>query len=179
MLTNCVLCAAEYHVSPAGIDGNEGSASKPFKTISAAAAIAQPGDTITVHEGIYRERVNPPRGGTSDTNRITYQAAPGEKVRITGAEIVTGWEDLGSGLWRADIDRDFFGSFNPFADVISGHWYRAEDRINHSGTVYINGEWLEEAAAEQDVRGTVSESGPLWWAEVNETSGKTRVLVLI
>jgi alpha-N-arabinofuranosidase len=177
MLTNCVLCAAEYHVSPAGIDGNEGSASKPFKTISAAAAIAKPGDTITVHEGIYRERVNPPRGGTSDTNRITYQAAPGEKVRITGAEIVTGWEDLGSGLWRADIDRDFFGSFNPFADVISGHWYRAEDRINHSGTVYINGEWLEEAAAEQDVRGTVSESGPLWWAEVNETSGKTRVLV--
>ena len=43
----------------------------PFKTISAAAAVALPGDTITVHAGIYREWVNPPRGGTSDENRIT------------------------------------------------------------------------------------------------------------
>jgi hypothetical protein len=76
----CPVYAAEYHVSPSGLDGNPGSRSKPFKTISAAAAIAQPGDTITVHEGIYRERVNPPRGGASDRKRIVYQAAHDETV---------------------------------------------------------------------------------------------------
>jgi len=86
----CLLCitisvgafAKEYHVSIKGNDQNEGSASKPFRTISIAAAIAQPGDVITVHEGVYRERVNSPRGGTSEDKRIVYQAAPGEKVVI-------------------------------------------------------------------------------------------------
>ena len=68
--------AREYHVG----------ADRPLKTISAAAELAQPGDTITVHAGIYRERVTPPRGGTSDRKRIVYQAAPGEKVIITGSE---------------------------------------------------------------------------------------------
>ena len=29
----------------------------------------RPGDTITVHAGVYRERVNPPRGGTSEEIR--------------------------------------------------------------------------------------------------------------
>ena len=72
ILATCMFtgCASNYHVSTAGLDGNPGTKAKPFKTISAAAAIAQPGDTITVHEGVYRERVNPPRGGTSDKNEL-------------------------------------------------------------------------------------------------------------
>ena len=59
----------EYHVSPQGNDRNTGSPSRPLKTISAAAALAQAGDVITVHEGIYRERIAPPRGGLSDAER--------------------------------------------------------------------------------------------------------------
>ena len=35
---------------------------------------------ITVHQGVYRERINPPRGGKSDEKRIVYRAAPGETV---------------------------------------------------------------------------------------------------
>src|SRR5512133_2664286 len=82
----------EFHVSVQGNDQYDGSRSKPFRTISAAALTAQPGDVITVHEGIYRERVNPPRGGESDAKRIVYRAAKGEKVVITGSEPVKGWE---------------------------------------------------------------------------------------
>ena len=88
------LPAAEYHVAPAGSNDNAGSQAAPFKTISAAAEKAQPGDTITVHAGVYRERINPPRGGTADTNRIVYQAAPGEKVTITGSDAIKGWEKV-------------------------------------------------------------------------------------
>ena len=69
-----------YHVAVTGDDANSGSASSPLKTISAAAQLAQPGDVITVHQGVYRERIDPPRGGESDKQRIVYQAAPGEKV---------------------------------------------------------------------------------------------------
>lgn len=50
-------------VSVAGADSADGTDAKPYRTISAAAAFAQPGDTILVKPGIYRERVTPPRGG--------------------------------------------------------------------------------------------------------------------
>ena len=72
----------EYHVSVRGDDANDGSAARPLRTLSQAARLAQPGDVITVQGGVYRERVNPPRGGQSDERRIVYQAAPGEKVVI-------------------------------------------------------------------------------------------------
>jgi hypothetical protein len=71
----------EYHVRVDGNDQNSGSASEAFKTISKASQTAQAGDTITVHEGIYRELVNPPGGGAEE-KRIIYKAAPGEKVTI-------------------------------------------------------------------------------------------------
>src|SRR6218665_933442 len=64
----------EFHVSPKGDDAQEGSAARPFKTIMAAANVALPGDVITVHSGVYRESVVPPRGGDSGDKRITYQA---------------------------------------------------------------------------------------------------------
>ena len=76
------LPAMEYHVSPEGRDENTGLLSSPLRTISAAARLARPGDVITVHEGVYRERISPPRGGRFDQERIVYQAVPGEKVII-------------------------------------------------------------------------------------------------
>jgi alpha-N-arabinofuranosidase len=60
----------EYFVLKDGDDKNDGSAAAPFRTIAAAAHVAQPGDVITVRQGVYRERINPPRGGLSDKNKI-------------------------------------------------------------------------------------------------------------
>ncbi|MHC4157302.1 MAG: DUF1565 domain-containing protein [Planctomycetota bacterium] len=97
------LFAREWHVSVKGSDKNDGSASKPFRTISTAAQAAQPGDVITVHEGTYRERVTPPRGGESDAKRIVYRAAEGEKVEIKGSEVITGWKKFVKGVWKVTI----------------------------------------------------------------------------
>ena len=55
------LFSAEFHVSPSGTEANDGSSAKPFRSIQAVADLARPGDVITVHEGVYRERINPPR----------------------------------------------------------------------------------------------------------------------
>ena len=74
ILITTALSAREYHVSVNGNDKNPGTQRKPMKTISAAALHAMPGDVINVHAGIYREQINPPRGGNSDLERITYQA---------------------------------------------------------------------------------------------------------
>jgi len=74
--------AADFHVARNGNDANPGTQAAPLRTIQRAADLAQPGDAITVHAGVYRERVSPPRGGESGTKRIVYQAAAGEQVEI-------------------------------------------------------------------------------------------------
>ncbi|MHC4212065.1 MAG: right-handed parallel beta-helix repeat-containing protein [Planctomycetota bacterium] len=138
------LCAEQFHVSVNGSDKNDGSASKPFKTISTAAEIAQAGDVITVHQGTYRERVNPPRGGTSDSMRIVYQAAEGEQVVIKGSEVVTGWKRVRDGVWKVKIPNTFFANYNPYKVLISGDWFNPRGRQHHTGEVYLNGNALFE-----------------------------------
>ena len=142
--------ARTYHVSVIGSDANDGTEAKPLKSISAAAVKAQPGDTITVHEGVYRERINPPRGGTSNDKRIIYQAAAGEKVVIKGSERLKSWKRVEDDTWVLKLPNSFFGDFNPYRDVISGDWYEA-DQPYHTGAVYLNGKWLKEAAVKYEV----------------------------
>jgi alpha-N-arabinofuranosidase len=136
-------------------------------TISAAAALAQPGDVITVHAGIYRERVTPPRGGPSDARRIVYQAAPGERVKITGAESVKNWTRVNQIVWKIVLPNSFFGHFNPYSDVIHGDWFDPKGRKHHSGAVYLNGDWFVEAATLDDIFKTVGET-PLWFGQVDD-----------
>jgi len=161
-----------YHVSVDGNDGNDGSRSNPFKTIMAASAVAKPGDAITVHEGTYRERINPVRGGISDQKRITYQAAQGEKVVIKGSEVITGWEKVNGDTWKVVIPNSFFGDFNPYSDIIYGDWFYDMGRKHHTGAVYINEHWLTEAAHRDEVLNPADADTPLWFAEVdpNETT---------
>jgi alpha-N-arabinofuranosidase len=135
----------EYHVSLNGDDCNPGTEAEPFKTISAAANVACPGETITVHEGVYREQVDPPRGGLSDDQRITYQAAPGEAVAIKGSEIVKEWTHLDGKVWMVTLDNDYFGAFNPFANVLGGDWFFPQGRTHHTGMVFLNDVALNEA----------------------------------
>lgn len=162
----------EYHVSVNGDDKNDGSLSKPFKTISAAANVAMPGDVITVHAGVYREQITPPRGGNSDKERIVYQAAKGEKVEIKGSEIITGWEKLQGDTYKVKIPNNFFGKFNPYNDLIRGDWFwpTPKERKYHTGAVYLNGDWLMEAAKKEEVMNAADEKNPLWWAEVDSNT---------
>lgn len=186
--------AKEYHVSINGNDTNNGSKLKPFKTISAAAAIAQPGDKITVHRGTYRERINPPRGGISDSKRITYQAAKDEKVTIKGSETIKGWKQIKKDTWIVTIPNNFFGQFNPYSDLIAGDWFGPLGRQYHTGSVYLNNHWLIEAKNLEDVLKPIGDAASsyfdqpdqsplntdwpkpdsaelrLWFADVNETT---------
>ncbi len=136
--------AAELHVAISGEDTADGSIAKPYRTISAAAQVAQPGDTITVHGGIFRERVTPPRGGDSEKRRIVYQAAPGERVIVKGSEVVRNWKPFVGNVWKATLPNTFFGSYNPYKDLIQGDWFTDKGRPHHTGEVYLNGKSLYE-----------------------------------
>ncbi len=136
--------ATQFHVSKKGNDNNNGSISKPFETISAAVKYAFAGDTITVHAGIYREKINPLRGGESDTKRIVYRAAPGEKVEIKGSEVITGWKKIKNGVWKVNLPNSFFGDYNPYQDSINGDWFNDHGWLHHTGEVYLNGKSFYE-----------------------------------
>ena len=133
------VTAREYHVSKTGNDSNPGTMAEPFLSISKAAGIAMPGDTISVHAGTYREWVNPLRGGESATIRIVYRAAPGEKIEIKGSEVINNWEDLGDGIWKVVLPNSFFKDYNPYKDSIYGDWFYDMGRIHHTGEVFLNG----------------------------------------
>jgi len=174
LVSSCSESTREYHVSKDGDDLNKGSERSPFLTISAAAAIAMPGDIITIHEGVYREYINPPRGGSSDTARIVYRAAPGEDVKIKGSEQITSWRKMDPAVWVVEIPDSFFNGYNPYRLKIGwvsedwlagGHW-------THCGDVYLNGEAFYEKLTEQEVLGNINS----WYTQTDSLSQITRIV---
>jgi Right handed beta helix region/Protein of unknown function (DUF1565) len=144
---------SELHVATTGSDDADGSAGRPLRTINRAAVLARPGDTVVVHEGVYREWVKPRRGGLSDARRITYQAAPGEHVVIKGSERITGWVAESGDVWRVAVPNALFGDFNPFAEEISGDWLvdRPGEKRKHLGDVYLDGLSFYEVGSRDEV----------------------------
>ena len=137
LVTN--LFAREYHVSIGGNDAANGSVEKPLRTINRAAQLALPGDTVTVHQGTYREWIDPLNGGESNARRILYRAAENEKVEVKGSELVTGWkrEKKNKQVWKIVLPNRFFGNYNPFNDRLYGDWLWS-DKIHHTADVYLN-----------------------------------------
>lgn len=128
-----------------GNDKNDGTMVSPLRTISASANLALPGDVIIVHEGVYRERVTPARGGTSDENRITYMAAKGEIATIKGSEKIDNWVKFSGTVWKTTIPNSFFGDYNPYRDQIAGDWFNDILKTTpHTGEVYLNGKSMYE-----------------------------------
>lgn len=191
----------EYHVKPTGSDVACGDAEHPFATISKAAQMASPGDTVIVHEGVYREQVNPRRGGLSEHERITYCGAEGEaRPVIKGSECVQGWTELADHphVWTVVLDNTMFGDFNPFATPIFGDWLEmpkfGKDPDKHLGDVYLNGVSFFESTTLEGVydpqpRDTdedfalkipcpvpdADRTRYVWHAEVDENAGTTTI----
>jgi hypothetical protein len=178
MMVNLVTFAGEYHVAKTGNDSNDGNAARPFLTINRAVNFAVAGDTVTVHEGTYREWVKPLTGGESDLKRIVYRAAPGEIVHIKGSEVIPGWKKDKNwpGVWSVCIPNTFFRDYNPYRDSIYGDWFNKQGRIHHTGEVFLNGKSLYEKETLQKVREPIADSSLLdpegstytWYCESND-----------
>ena len=156
--------------SPNADDNGPGTQDKPFKTISKAAEILQPGERVVIATGVYRECVRPARGGTGPTQMISYEAAPGAKVSIRGSEVVNnddlerstissrGRGGFGGGggqaatIWKYQLKSDMFPDmYNPFAlPSIAGSWGWLNTKtvdmgpyLRKRGLVFVNGKPLE------------------------------------
>jgi len=71
-------------------DDGPGSVERPFKTISAGVGNLRPGDVLTVRAAPTRERCRSLPAAQRRTP-LLIQAAPGETVVISGADLVHGW----------------------------------------------------------------------------------------
>ena len=151
-----------YYVNQAAPREGDGTKERPFRRISDAAALAQPGDEVLVFPGVYRENVSPLSGGTED-KRIVYRSVEPLGAVITGAEELTGWTRWQGNVWTARVNNGVFGSYNPYTTEVYGDWYFAPS-VRHTGAVYLNDRMLYEAESlEECIAGEVY--APSWEPE--------------
>lgn len=143
----------EIYVSKKGSDSNSGTESSPLLTISKAAEIAKPGDTIVIGKGTYREFVNPPVGGSSDLQRITFTSKDNETVFIKGSEQINTWLETENGIWSVSLDTSFFNGYNPYVLKVDGD-FQNYGQWHHRGDVYLNNSALSERQSFEEVENT-------------------------
>jgi hypothetical protein len=158
---------------PHASDSNPGTEELPFLTINRAAQVLEPGQRVVIKEGIYRERIDPARGGSGPDDMISYEAAPGAAVVVKGSRSVkTGWQPSTGykldvpgldrsrvKIWRRSLqDIDFHG-YNPFgmASIMQNRVYlmpKPEELWRHlvrRGMVFADGRRLRQVELYQDL----------------------------
>jgi parallel beta-helix repeat protein len=116
--------AAEYHVSPAGNDGGDGSAGQPFRTIQRAVDAAQAGGRVVIAEGLYRESVRArPGPGSERRTTLRLEAAPKAQVIILGTDpSETEWVARGAGVWETNALEPVSALFSRGAPLTEARW---------------------------------------------------------
>jgi len=82
-LENRVLLSRSCFVPPGGQDTCAGTMGAPLASIQRAATLAQPGDTVLIRGGTYRETVTPTNSGTAGAP-ITFRFAEDAYPPMTG-----------------------------------------------------------------------------------------------
>ena len=160
-------------------DSGPGTSARPFRTINKAAEVLQPGERVVIASGTYRECVRPARGGTSPSQMISYEAAPGATVFIKGSEVLRdGWTQVASPAgfpgapgqgapaqppvvtWRHDFTGAMFpDAYQPFAlPSIMGSWSWLDPRsvdmgpfLRRRGLVFADGKPLEPVEQQREL----------------------------
>ncbi len=138
-----------YYVSVHGNDSNSGlSPGQAFRHIQRCAKVMVPGDTCHIMAGTYRETVRPARSGSAG-QPITYVAAPGAEVTVSGTEPVTGWRRVTANnvasLARDNAHLDDSGFA---AGAAAGHIYATHVTLNPAlsgNQIFYRGRPLIEA----------------------------------
>jgi hypothetical protein len=152
--------------NPRAADTNPGTKELPFLTINRAAKVLQPGERVVIATGVYRERIDPARGGSGPDRMIGYEAAPAARVVVKGSRLVRdGWEPstdfklplsaearAGIKIYRRRLDDLDFRGYNPFGmpSIMQDRIYlmpKPEELWRHlvrRGMVFVDGRRLEQ-----------------------------------
>ena len=91
---------SSFFVATSGSDTNAGTLAQPFATIQRAASVAQPGDTVFVRGGTYRETVTPAHSGAAAAP-ITFEPYNNEAVTLSGADPIADWSSYRGAIYRS------------------------------------------------------------------------------
>lgn len=80
-----------WHVAQEAMSGI--SPLEQVRTIAEAASLVEPGDTVIIHGGIYREKVDIEKSGLPE-RPIRFQSAVGQTVIMTGADRISEWTEV-------------------------------------------------------------------------------------
>ena len=138
-----------YYVAQNNFAGGDGSREHPFKTISEAAQVAMPGDEVIVSPGIYRESIDPPRGG-EEGEPIIYRSSSLLGAVISGAERIKNWKKESDNVWSCEVPNSVFPGRNPYTNYVKGDWYDPSFKA-HLGDVYLNGRSMYEVFSYKEV----------------------------
>jgi len=69
----------------------------PLATLGKAMRVARAGETVVMRGGVYRETLKPASDG------VTVRAMDGERVTISGADLIEGWQRVPDGSWSAPL----------------------------------------------------------------------------
>ncbi|GHJ43029.1 hypothetical protein Cs7R123_03710 [Catellatospora sp. TT07R-123] len=169
LATPAAAAGRAIHVAKNGSDSAAGTSAAPYLTINRAAQDAQPGDTVIVHAGLYRETVKPARGGTDEASRITYTNAGDGEVVIKGSEEVNSWTRSSGNVWRATLASGYFGAYNPYATRQPNGGGGDFFPVYTAGDVYLD----EQAYRQKSTLAEVQNGADTWYAEV--VSGNTTI----
>jgi len=127
--------ATEFHISPSGNDANPGTKDKPFaapaRAVAAVRTLVAGGLNrnvrVVLHGGTYVLQAplvfTSADSGSADY-AITYAAALGETVVISGGRPVTGWRPTGGSKWTVELP-----------GVKSGEWFFRQLIVNDQRAV--------------------------------------------
>ena len=172
-----------YHVDcehPDASDDGPGTEERPFATIGRAAEALTPGQKVIVHGGVYRECVQPARGGEGPDRMIAYEAAQGEEAFVWGSQPWTpefkpseGWGlghlPRGAKVWTGKLPAEWFVGYNPFMTMNFSSEYTTFTRdwsteeihrfMMKRGMVFADGRPLEQVFRPSDLADT---DGAFW-----------------
>ena len=146
------LAQVQYHVAQQhrlASDGNPGTAEQPWLTIQHAAEVVQPGDSVIVHAGEYRETAAafPPYEAVIRLRQSGTEQSPIRFVAAEGEEVVIDPQNGGPGFLLIGIDHVTIQGFEIRNARVGGVW----TTIDGSDGVQVLDNHIHAVSARSDV----------------------------
>ncbi len=115
--------SAEYFVATNGSDNNQGSITKPLKSIQAAADKMEAGDTTYIRGGNYFEQVNLSRVMGTKDKPYSFKAYQGEEVTLDGTVVIKKkWQKHSENIYKTTLKQPVWQLFVEDKSMTSARW---------------------------------------------------------